>query len=40
MKAYDEEKFLLSVLTLDDLGMTQDQGYKCKIFTVLALIIT
>ena len=40
MKAYDEEKFLLSVLTLDDLSVTQDQGQKCKILTVLALLIT
>ena len=29
MKAYDEEKYLLSVLTLDYLGMTQGQGRKC-----------
>ena len=34
MKAYDEEKFLLGVLTLYELGMTQGQGQKCQIFIV------
>ena len=33
MKAYDEKKCLLGVLTLYDLGVTQCQGQKCKILT-------
>ena len=33
MKAYDE-KCLLGVLTLNDLGMTQGQGQACQIFTI------
>ena len=40
MKAYDEEKCLLGVLTLDDLGVTLGQGQTCQIFTILAFIIT
>ena len=33
MKAYDKG-VLLSVLTLDDLGVTQGQGQMCQIFTI------
>ena len=38
MKAYDKEKCLFGILTLDDLGLTQGQCQKCKIFSVLAFI--
>ena len=40
MKAYDEEKCLLGVFTLDDLGLTQDQGQTCQSFTIQAIMIT
>ena len=34
MKAYNEEKCYLSIVTLYDLGVTQGQGQKCKMFSV------
>ena len=34
MMAYDKEKYLLSVLTFDNLDVTQGQGQKHQIFTV------
>ena len=34
MKAYGEGKCLIGTLNLDDLGVTQGQGQKCKIFSV------
>ena len=34
MKAYDEDKCIFGVLTLDDLSMIQGQGQKCQIFSV------
>ena len=34
MKAYDEEKCHLGVLTLYDHAVIQSQAQKCKIFTV------
>ena len=34
MRAYDEEKVLFGVLTLDDLDMSQGQGQMCQIFIV------
>ena len=39
MKAYDEGKCLFAILTIDDLGVTQGQGQKCKIFSVEAFTI-
>ena len=40
MKAYDEGKCLFAIFTLDDYGLTQGQGQKCKIFSVLTFTIT
>ena len=40
MKAYDEMMCLFAIFTLDDLGVTQGQGQKCKIVYVLVFIIT
>ena len=34
MKAFDEKKVLIGVLTFDDLGMTQGRGQTCQIFFV------
>ena len=34
MKAYDEENVLFGVLIFDDLGMTQNHGQTCQIFTI------
>ena len=40
MKAYDKRKCFFAILTLDDRGVTQGQGQKCKIFFVQAFVIT
>ena len=39
MKTYGEGKCFFAILTLDDLGMTQSQGQKCKSFSVKVFIL-
>ena len=34
MKAYDERKLLLGVLTLNDISVTQSRGKSVQFFTV------
>ena len=39
MKAHDKEVFF-SILTLDGIGVTQGQGQKCRVFTLMIILTT